>query len=368
MIRIAYFAPLLHTGGTQRHLQQLLRLLDPSRFDVRVYTLRSGGDVEEELRATGVRIESLELGTSFASPEAIRRIVRVARTLRAERVDVVHGYQWRPSLVGAIAGRLARVPRVVASKRSLTGDDRQGRLAWRVIGRLSHLIVANAEALRLEAIADGVRARWEIIPNGVDVDRLRGGPAAAEAKAALGLDPARPVVGTLGRLEERKGHRDFIAALGTMLQAANGLRPQAVIVGDGPLRADLERQATTLGVRDDVAFTGSIADVRGPLAAMDVFVLPSRAEGFSNALLEAMATARPVIATAVGGTGEALEGGATGLLVPPGDASALAAAAVGLLKDPARAARLGAAAQRLVTERFSARAMTERFERLYAEP
>jgi glycosyltransferase involved in cell wall biosynthesis len=141
-----------------------------------------------------------------------------------------------------------------------------------------------------------------------------------------------------------------------------------VIVGDGPLRADLERQATTLGVRDDVAFTGSVADVRGPLAAMDVFVLPSRAEGLSNALLEAMATARPVIATAVGGTGEALEGGATGLLVPPGDARALATAAVGLLKDPARAARLGAAAQRLVTERFSARAMTERFERLYAEP
>ncbi len=98
---------------------------------------------------------------------------------------------------------------------------------------------------------------------------------------------------------------------------------------------------------------------------MDVFVLPSRAEGMSNALLEAMATARPVIATAVGGTGEALDGRQTGILVPPGDTHALAAAAVELLADPARAARLGAAAQRAVEERFSARAMTERFTRVY---
>ena len=108
-------------------------------------------------------------------------------------------------------------------------------------------------------------------------------------------------------------------------------------------------------------------DVRGPLAAMDVFVLPSRAEGLSNALLEAMASARPVVATAVGGTGEVLDGARTGVLVPPDDVEALATEVVRLLSEPERAARLGRAARQWVEERFSARAMIEQFEQLYTE-
>src|SRR6185295_14805029 len=98
MIRIAVFAPLLITGGTQRHLQQVLPRLDRSRFDTQVYTLRPGGAIEGELRAG--------------------------------RFDVVHGYQWRPALVGTLAGRLAGVPLLLASKRSLTGDDARARFAW----------------------------------------------------------------------------------------------------------------------------------------------------------------------------------------------------------------------------------------------
>jgi len=175
------------------------------------------------------------------------------------------------------------------------------------------------------------------------------------------------VVGTVGRLEERKGHEHFLRAARAMLAAANGLRPQVVIVGDGPLRGRLARQAGELGVAESVRFTGAVEDVRVPLAAMDVFVLPSRAEGMSNALLEAMAAGLPVVATAVGGTSEVLDAGRTGLLVPPDDASALATEILGLLEDPARATRLGRAAQGHVAEAFSAPAMVARLERLYEE-
>src|SRR5262249_31102514 len=146
-------------------------------------------------------------------------------------------------------------------------------------------------------------------PSGVDVDRFADAPAATTAREALGLDPRRPVVGTVGRLEERKGHGRFLEAAQSLLAAANGLRPQLLIVGDGPLRETLARQAAALGLTDSVRFTGALADVRLPLAAMDVFVLPSDAEGMSNALLEAMAAGRPVVATAVGGTVEVLEAG-----------------------------------------------------------
>lgn len=365
--RIAFFSPVLDTGGTQRHLQQVLRLLDPTRFETRVLTLRPGGEVEDELRAAGVPVTSLRVGDRLTSPGAARAMLRAARELRRAGVQIVHGYQWRPSLVGAIVAQLARVPLVVASKRSLTGGDYRARFAWRLIGRRVDTLVVNADALRVEAEAHGMTARWAIIPSGVDVERFRAGPAAAEAKSAIGLDPARPVVGTVGRLEERKGHAHFLTAIRAMLVRANGLRPQALIVGDGPLRADLERQATELGVSHSVRFTGGIADVRTALAAMDVFVLPSRAEGMSNALLEAMAAGRPVVATAVGGTHEVFDGDRTGILVPPGDVNAMAGEMLLLLSDPVRATRLACAAQRWVEERFSARAMVASLERLWDE-
>src|SRR5262249_18936121 len=105
-VRVALFAPLLGTGGTQRHLQQVLALLDPPRLAVQVFALGAGGEVEDELRASGVSVQSLGVGSQLSSPRTLRAIVATARALRRARVDVVHGYQWRPALVGTLAGRL----------------------------------------------------------------------------------------------------------------------------------------------------------------------------------------------------------------------------------------------------------------------
>ena len=132
MVRIAYFAHWLFTGGTQRHLQQVSAELDRTRFDPIVFTLRPGGDVEDELRASGVPVTSLGIGANVFGPRALRGLVQASRELRHAGIDVVHGYQWRPALVGALAGRLAGVPLVVAGKRSLTGGTASERLAWRI--------------------------------------------------------------------------------------------------------------------------------------------------------------------------------------------------------------------------------------------
>jgi len=366
-VRIALFAPLLGTGGTQRHLQQVLALLDPARFEAEVLTLRPGGEVEDELRAGGVSVRSLGFGARLSSPSTLRAIVATARLLRRARIDVVHGYQWRPALVGALAGRLAGVPLRLASKRSLTGDDPQAERAWRHIARQVDTVIVNADALRVEGEQRGMRCRWVLLQNGVDTEHFRLPPADAQARAALGLDPRRPVVGTIGRLEDRKGHDQLLRAAGEMLAGANGRRPQLVIVGNGPLRESLAGQARTLGVADSVRFEGTVADVRPVLAAMDVFVLPSRAEGMSNALMEAMAAGRPVVATAVGGNTEVVTDGETGLLVPPANPAAIARAVDGLLGDPERASRLGAAAREFVTHHFGARARVAELERLYQE-
>jgi len=366
-VRIALFAPLLGTGGTQRHLQQVVALLDPARFHVEVLTLRAGGEVEDELRAGGVSVRSLSVGARLASARTLRAIVAAARALRRGRIDVVHGYQWRPALVGAVAGRLAGVPLRLASKRSLTGEDRQAERAWRHIARQVDTVIVNADALRVEGEERGMRCRWALLQNGVDTEHFRLAPPDPAARAALGLDPRRPVVGTIGRLEDRKGHDQLLRAAGTMLAGGNGRRPQIVIVGDGPLREKLQAQAQSLGVADSVRFVGAVADVRPSLAAMDVFVLPSHAEGMSNALMEAMAAARPVVATAVGGNTEVVVDGKTGVLIPPADPAAIADAIAALLRDPDRAAGLGAAAREFVTRRFGARARVAELEHLYEE-
>jgi glycosyltransferase involved in cell wall biosynthesis len=306
------------------------------------------------------------VGRTLSAPRSLRAIVGAARTLRRARVDIIHGYQWRPALIGALIGRLAGVPLRLASKRSLTGDDGRARQAWRRIARQVDTVIVNADALRIEGERLGMRCRWRLLQNGIDAEHFHVGAPDAAARAAVGLDPARPVVGTVGRLEDRKGHEQLLGALQAMGQGG-GIRPQGLIVGDGPLREALREHARTLGVADDVRFTGTVSDVRPFLAAMDVFVLPSWAEGMSNALMEAMASARPVVATAVGGNTEVVAHEQTGVLVPPGDPGAIAAAVSGLLRDPARGARLGGAAQAFVGQRFGAPARVAELERLYEE-
>ena len=149
----------------------------------RVYTLRPGGEVEDELRAAGVPVTSLSVGARLSSPRSLRAIVAAARGLRRDRVDIVHGYQWRPALVGALVGRLARVPLRLASKRSLTGEDTRARHAWRRIARQVDTVIVNANALREEGEHLGMRCRWELLQNGIDAEAFRVAPAGPAARA-----------------------------------------------------------------------------------------------------------------------------------------------------------------------------------------
>jgi glycosyltransferase involved in cell wall biosynthesis len=179
------------------------------------------------------------------------------------------------------------------------------------------------------------------------------------------LSPDVAVVGTVGRLEIRKGTDTLLEAAARL--GSHGVeRWQLVLVGDGPMRGELEALAARLGIAERTLFVGARTDVRETLAALDVFVLPSRTEGMSNALLEAMAMACPVVATAVGGTPEVVTEGASGLLVPSEQPDAMAAAVARALRSPDLAATLGDGARRRAEERFGSRAMVRRLEEVYA--
>jgi glycosyltransferase involved in cell wall biosynthesis len=255
----------------------------------------------------------------------------------------------------------------LASRRNL-GHPRAAQPAYRALtwlgNRATDLVIANSEAVRRHAVhAEGIASeRVVIIPNGVDLQRFGGGPDPS-LRASLGLDAGAPLVGVTANLLDYKGHGYFLDAWRSVRRADP--RAQALLIGDGPLREELEGRIRALDLGGSVRLLGSRPDVPALLALVDLVAHPSLEEGFPNAVLEAMAAGKPVVATAVGGTPEAVVHGETGLLVPARDSGALAEAMTRVLACPAEARALGEAGRRRVAERFGLAAMVRRHEALY---
>lgn len=358
---IAFFSPELVSGGTQRHLLEVLRLIDRSRFTPLVISAKGSGPLGEVVRAADVELVELRLGPAMASRQFLRCVREAADVLRARRVAVVQYFEWRAGLIALAAARRVGGCRLVAARRSVPKERGLQRALAELVVRVADRVVVNAEMLRPGGRAG---ARTDVIPSGVDTDRFRPGCDRRAAKAELGLRPESIVIGTVGRLEPRKGTDTLLAAVAALRAADADIT--LVVVGDGPLRVALAREAGERGIAERVRFLGDRADVAEVLAALDVFVLPSRTEGMSNALLEAMAMGLPVVATAVGGTPEVIDDGRSGYLVPADDPKRMAAAVTRVLADAALAARLGVAARQTVEERYGARSMVRRLESVYA--
>jgi glycosyltransferase involved in cell wall biosynthesis len=210
-----------------------------------------------------------------------------------------------------------------------------------------------------------VASEITVIPNGVDAQRYGCKCGRDAIRQSWGLSQTDRVLIMVGTLKPVKGHRFLIAALpGLLIRHAN---LYLMIVGDGELRGELRTQVDDLGLQDHVRFLGSRQDIADVLAAADLFVLPSLWEGLSMALLEAMASGLPVVASAVSGTVQALEPGISGELVPPGDAAALAQALDRVLADPAHARTLGQAARQRVVAEFSAQRQAAAHLALYRQ-
>jgi len=229
---------------------------------------------------------------------------------------------------------------------------------------LCHHIVAIGDDVKT-FLVNGVglpAARITVIPNGVDVARYQ--PEPRRARDTLGLQPHHRLIGHVARLEPEKDQVSLLQAFRTVADAHPDVR--LVIVGDGSQRRELERAATELGVEGRVDFLGVREDVPDLLPHFDVFVLSSSSEGLPLSILEAMACARPVVATAVGEISRVVTNGVTGMTVPPGNAPALAHAMSMMLDRPAWAAAMGAAARRLVESAYSLTRVVEQYQALYA--
>lgn len=365
-IGIAYIIKSMEVGGSQTHLVQVLKLLDRSRFDPVLYCLSGEGVLLENVRQAGVTVITPGAGRSYRGPDLVSRVAALTRSLRQQKPDIVHTYLLRANLVGSISARLARVPKLMVSKRGCHWRKGLELIGAKVGNALADRIMVNAEAVREFVHANEGCAMDDmvVIPSGVDTDRFR--PLDGDGfKARLGLPPEHRIVGIVTRMRVRKGVEEFIRAMGQVRRTHPDAH--AVIVGEVELDDDLQALVRDLHLDDHLSLLGRRADMPEVYSAFDIFVLSSHDEGMSNAILEAMSVEKPVVATDVGGTGEVVRHQQSGLLVPPKDPEALALAIAQVLADPAQAQAMGKLGRRIVEESFSARSMVRSMERFYVE-
>ena len=348
--RIALVIGQLTRGGAEGQLAQLVRRLDRARFEPVVYCLSAQTDpLGREITAGGTPLRTVTGG-------ALQRVRRLAVHFDADRIDLVHSWLYLGNAVAG-AAHLWRVSRpLITSARNCKVQGRISQLANVVAFRSSRAIVANSRDVA-EYIARtyaAPRRRIRVIYNGIDVERFH----PDGARAASG-----PIV-TIGRLVNQKNHDLFLRAAAAVSREV----PEArfMIVGDGPLRVALERQAGQLGIQERVVFTGERGDTETILRTASLFWLTSRWEGMPNVVLEAMASGVPVVATDVGGTRELVTDGVDGFVVPPNDVDAFVRHTHRLLRD-ATAGRDFSVATRARAETFSTPRMVDAMTRLYEE-
>lgn len=358
-------------GGLENGVVNLLNHMDRQRFRHTVVALTECDP------AFCARVERADVDfISLRKPpgHGLRIYPQLYRLFRRLRPAVVHTRNLA-ALETVVAAWAAGVPVRIHGEHGWDARDPQGtRRKFQLLRRVYRPFVTHYVALSghisayLETRVGVPQARSSRICNGVDTQRFR--PRDMAGDGATGSPYAAPdhfVFGTVGRLQEVKDQLNLVRAFGLLaarFPARGDLR--LVIVGDGPMRGAIEDEIARLGLQERVWLAGERADVAALMCGLDVFVLPSRAEGISNTILEAMACGLPVVATDVGGSAELVVDGSTGALVPARDPEALAAAMANYVARPGLAQAHGEAARVRVEQGFSLDGMVKRYTELYA--
>ena len=368
----------LNVGGPSVHVILLTAGLKDRGYETRLVIGQESpreGNLFDLARRKGVAWMAMPgLGRAVQPWDDLRALVGLFRLMRRYRPDIVHTHTAKAGVLGRLAARAAGVPVVVHTFHGHVLRGYFGALAtafYRALERrlasLSDVVIAVSDAVKSDLVALGVAgdAKIRVIPLGLDLEPLTAALARGSLREEAGVARGAPLVGIVGRLAPIKDVESFLRAAAEVVEALPAAR--FAVVGDGAERTLLEDECRRLGLAARVHFHGWRRDMAEVYGDLDVVVNCSRNEGTPVALIEALAAARPVVATRVGGTPDLLGDGRRGLLVPAGDPSALAAAILETLRSPGPAAARAREGQAYVLVHHSARRLLDDVDALYRE-
>jgi glycosyltransferase involved in cell wall biosynthesis len=360
--KVVHLVEDLKVGGLEKVIAGIVTGLNHRKFDVEIWCLANGGQVADWLRQMGMAVQIFNWRT-YHNP---LNIARLSYRLRKSKVDIVHTHGYFGSTFGRIAALAAGVRRILTHVHTSYSDfSRRNLLVEKGLSYATPKIICVSKTVRdFVERREGVRPEKTCLIYNVPVWLFENGSDRPPSRPRLGFSGQDCVIVSVGSLVENKGHRVLIEALRMLIPTHPHLK--LLILGDGPLRPDLEQLVQRHQLASAVVFAGVVKSPRLFLALSDIFVLPTlHREGLPLAVLEAMDQGLPVVASRIGGIPEAVAHNRSGLLVPPKDCPALGAAIARLATDSAERNAMGVEGQKIVSQKFRHDRMIAQIEALY---
>jgi len=362
-IKVLHLITSLEVGGAQHGMLLGLPRFDSDRYEHTVCSIMDRMQMAQQFRSAGIEVRTLGLSRKTDVSVALR----LRSLLKELRPDVLHTYLLHANVLGRIIGRLTGVPAIIGSERTIGQARRWGRLATKLTNPLTDAVEVNSEIGGKAIVSDlGVPSnKVELVRSGLDLAAFSASTKRADIRSELGLNDNHHLVTFIGRLRPVKGVEYGIKAFAVASVQHQNLR--IALAGEGEQLGYLQDLTSQLGISENVTFLGVRNDLPDLLAATDSVLMPSLNEGFPRTAIEAMAAGKPVIATRVGGTPEAIIDGETGILVPAKDVEAMAAALSNLVDDTELQTRLGTAGRARAQQNYSLANYLSRLDRLYQQ-
>jgi glycosyltransferase involved in cell wall biosynthesis len=362
VIKIYYVIGQLGKGGAERQLYELVKGISREKFEPVVISLNRGGFWKKEIQKLNIKVIELQRRKNYE----FARLFKLIKIFKTEKPDIVHTYMFAANSYGRIAAIIAKTPIIFASERNEVEIGRDKKQHWIYIDKLlasfTHGIICNthnaSEYLvknysydneKVFAVHNGINIRSFLVENDLNQQ----------------IKLAEKVVGTVGRLYPQKNHKLFLDMAKIILNIYDSKNIKFIIIGDGPLRDELEKYSRDLELGDNIVFIGERNDIRDQLQRMDVFAMTSSFEGLSNAIMEAMGSGLPVVATDVGGNSELVINGETGFLCPSTDDMAFAEKVIRLIDNKKEAEEMGKNGKKRILNEFGVEKMIRETEKVY---